>query len=166
MAYSNSYPIPQHMLDTIGTCTAGLGGVGILGGAIGPGADLVVIAPVWAGMVVRLANQAGRNMDQQTAKKLCMTVATGVGTFVAGTKIASTVAGWLLALPTAGLSVVANMTANAALNAALTRAFGRAVALYFLQTGEIERLDVAARILVTLVGVQLGVPTSTPDIVA
>jgi|SRR5271166_2029602 len=166
MAYSKSYPIPQNMLNTINGCTAGLGVVGIAGGAIGPGADLIVIAPVWTGMVVALAGQAGTSMDNQTAKKLCVAVATGVGTFFAGTKIASTVAAWLLALPTAGLSVIANMGANAALNATLTRAFGRAVALYFLQADKIESVDVAARILIAFVGLEFGIPTSRSDIVA
>src|SRR5271166_2689831 len=157
MAYSKSYPIPQNMLNTINGCTAGLGVVGIAGGAIGPGADLMVVA---------LAGQAGTSMDNQTAKKLCVAVATGVGTFFAGTKIASTVAAWLLALPTAGLSVIANMGANAALNATLTRAFGRAVALYFLQADKIESVDVAARILIAFVGLEFGIPTSRSDIVA
>jgi uncharacterized protein (DUF697 family) len=166
MAYSRSYPIPENMLDTITKCTTGLGAVGIVGGAIGPGADLIVIAPVWAGMVVTLANQAGASMDNQTAKKLCVAVATGVGTFVGGAKVASTVASWLFALPTAGLSIAANIAANAALNAALTRAFGRAVALYFLQTHEIESVDVVARILIALVGLEFGVSTSRSDIMA
>ncbi len=166
MSYSKSYPIPQEMLDTINVCTGGLGAVGIVGGAIGPGADLVIIAPVWAGMVVKLADQAGTRMDNQTAKKLCVAVATGVGSFMAGTKMASTAAAWLLALPTAGLSLLASMGVNAGLNATLTRAFGRAVALYFLQTDKIESADVIAGLIIALVASQLGVPTSGADIVA
>ncbi len=166
MSYSASYPIPEDMLETINSCTLGLGAVGIVGGALGPGSDLIIIAPVWAGMVAALAGQAGTSMDEQTAKKLCVAVATGVGTFVAGTKIASTAAAWLLALPTAGASLVANMAANAGLNAILTRKFGRAVALYFLQASKIESIEVIAGILIALVGLEFGVPTSRCDVVA
>lgn len=104
MSYSASYPIPENMQNTIDACTAGLGAVGVVGGAIGPGADLVAIAPTWIGMAISLASQAGASMDEHTAKKLAMAVATGVGSFAVGTKIAATVAGWLLALPTAGLA--------------------------------------------------------------
>jgi hypothetical protein len=120
--YSASYPIPQKMMDTINNCTLGLGGVGIVGGAIGPGADLIVIAPTWVGMTCTLAAQAGDSMEEDTAKKIAIAVATDVGGFVIGSKIAATVAGWLLALPSAGLSLGLSMAGNAALNAKMTDA--------------------------------------------
>jgi uncharacterized protein (DUF697 family) len=166
MAYSKSYPIPENMLNTINGCTAGLGAAGIVGGVVGPGADTIVIIPVWVGMVIALVGQAGASMDNQTAKKLCMAVLTGVGTFALGTKAASTFAAWLFALPTAGLSLVANAGVNGALNATLTRAFGRAVSRYFLQTHEIENWEVAALIIAALIGTEFGIPTSRSDIIA
>jgi uncharacterized protein (DUF697 family) len=156
MAYSASYPIPRNMLNTIEGCAGGLGGVGIFGGLAGPGADLVVIAPVWAGMVVTLAVQAGKNMDKETAKKLTIAVATGVGSFALGTKVGATVLGWLLAIPSAGLSLAASAAANAALNAKFTHAYGKAVALYFLQTDSIDSIDVMTQVLISLVAIQFG----------
>jgi len=154
------------MRTTITTCTAGLGGVGILGGAIGPGADLAIIAPTWVGMVCTLAAQSGSSMSQHTAKKLAMAVATGCGTFVVGTKIASTVFAWVLALPTAGMSVAANMAANAGLNAKLTHAFGTATARFFLQTSSIDNTDLAIQVIIALVGLEFGIPTSRDDVIA
>jgi hypothetical protein len=166
MSISASYPIPQNMQDTINGCSAGLGAVGVLGGLIGPGTDLVPIALTWVGMVVTLAEQAGTNMDRQTAKKVCVATAMGIGTFVLGTKVASTIGGWLLAPFTGGLSLFANVTANVALNASLTRYFGRAVARYFLQTEKIEDLDLMVKILVALIGIDFGVASSVIDVTA
>lgn len=164
MTYSLSFPIPQNMLDTIENCTVGLGGVGIIGGALGPGADLVIIAPTWAGMTIVLADQAGHSMSKQTAKKIAIAVATGVGSFAAGAKIAATVGGWLLALPTAGISLVLSCAGNAALNAKFTDAFGKAVASFFLQTDEIPTTDVVVQVLIALISVQFGLPSSHPDV--
>jgi uncharacterized protein (DUF697 family) len=164
--YSASYPIPQDMIETIDNCTAGLGLVGLAGGAIGPGADLVVIAPVWIGMTVALADQAGAAMDKETAKKIVYATATGVGSFVAGTKIAATVAGWLLAIPSAGLSLGLSMAGNALLNGKLTHAYGMAVALYFLQTDGLDDGDLTVQVLIALVAVQMGFRPGNPNVIA
>jgi uncharacterized protein (DUF697 family) len=162
--YSASYPVPQHMIDTIENCTAGLGVVGLAGGLMGPGADLVVIAPTWIGMTIALADQAGAAMDKETAKKLVFATATGIGSFAAGTKIAATVAGWLLAIPSAGLSLALCMGGNAALNAKCTHAYGMAVARYFLQTNGLESEDLTIRVLVALVAVQFGFRPDDPNV--
>lgn len=164
MGYSASFPIPENMKDTINNCTGGLGAVGVVGGAFGPGADLIVIAPTWAGMVVSLAAQAGSSMDAHTAKKLAIAVATGVGSFALGTKVAATAAGWLLAIPSGGLSLVLSMAGNAALNAKFTHAFGTATALYFLQTDDIDSVEVITQVLIALVGLQFGISTNRRDI--
>jgi hypothetical protein len=166
MAISASYPIPEDMRTTINACAAGLGAVGVIGGLVGPGTDLVAIVPTWVGMVGTLAGQAGTSMDSQTAKKICVAAAMGVGTFVLGTKVASTIGGWLLAPFTGGLSLAANVAANVALNAALTRYFGCAVARYFLQTHKIEDLDVTVKILIALVGLDFGIASPIPDVTA
>jgi hypothetical protein len=105
-------------------------------------------------------------LDEQTAKKIALAVATSVGSFVAGTKIAAWAFGWILAIPSAGVSLVAGMAGNAALNAKVTNAVGKAVALYFLQTTEIESSDVIIAILVALVGTQFGIPSGRHDIIA
>jgi uncharacterized protein (DUF697 family) len=136
--YSASHPIPSDMKETIENCTVGLGAVGIIGGAIGPHADVAVIAPVWIGMAGALAEQAGSAMDEATLRNLVYATAAGAVGFGVGTKIASTVAGWLLAIPSGGLSLAIGMAGNAALNAKLSHSFGSAVARHFLQTNRVE----------------------------
>jgi uncharacterized protein (DUF697 family) len=165
MQYSASYPIPQKMRDTINNCVGGLGAVGVVGGAIGPGADLVVIAPTWVGMTCTLAAQAGQRMDEDTAKKLAVAVATGAGSFAIGTKIAATVGGWLLALPSGGLSLFLAMAGNAALNAKFTDAYGKSVARYFLQRKTNDN-ELAAKILIAMLAIQFGVSSPSSDVIA
>lgn len=161
--YSASYAIPQNMQDTIDNCTLGLGAVGLPAGVIGPGTDLAIIGVVWGGMTVTLAEQAGHVMNQDTAKKIAIAVATGAGAFVAGAKVASTAAGWLLAIPSFGLSVVLSAAGNAALNAAFTKVYGESVARYFLQT-RTDDTDLAVAILVALVAVGFGAPSPDPRV--
>lgn len=151
--------IPDDMSRIIDNCTAALGGVGLVGGLIGPGADLAVIAPVWVGMTVKLANKAGQSLSDQTAKKIAMAVCTGAGTFIGGAKVASTVLAWLTAPLTLGASLAVNAGANAALNAAFTRSYGRACARFFLANERISNTDVAVRILIALVGMDYGFST-------
>lgn len=158
MAYfSASYPIPSNMTATIEHCTLGLGAVGIVGGAIGPHADVGIIAPVWIGMAAALADQAGVAMNEGTLRKLVYATATGVVGFGVGTKIVSTVAGWLLAIPSGGLSLAIGMAGNAALNAKLTHSFGRAIARYFLQADEIDNGELAVAVLTALIGRDFGI---------
>jgi uncharacterized protein (DUF697 family) len=164
--YSASYPVPQGMIDIIENCTAGLGAVGVVGGLVGPGTDLVIIAPTWIGMTIALADQAGAAMDEATAKKLVLATATGVGSFAAGAKIAATVAGWLLAIPSAGLSLGLSMAGNAALNAKFTHAYGMAIARYFLQTDGVEDGDLIVKVLIALVSVHFGFRPDGPYIMA
>lgn len=161
-SFSASQPIPTNMEDTINTCAIGLGGVGIVGGVIGPGADLIVIAPAWVVMTVKLADQAGQNMDEQTAKKIAIAVATGGGAMVSGSKIAATGLSWLTAPFTLGLSLVVAATANAALNAAFTKAYGRACARYFMQTDEIHSAEVMVATLLAMIGADMGLGDFKP----
>lgn len=163
--YSASYAIPQNMRDTINNCTIGLGVVGIPAGMIGPGTDLAVIAPAWGVMTATLAGQAGHTMNEDTAVKLAVAVATGAGAFVAGSKVASSLLGWLLAIPTVGLSLVAAGAANAALNASFTKVYGESVARYFLQT-KTDSTEAAVKVLIGLVAVGLGLPSPSPYVVA
>lgn len=154
---SSSYPIPENMEEIINSHTVGLGIIGIPGGLLGPGADLPAIAASWVMMTIALAEEAGHRMEQQTAKKICLAVATGAGSFLAGSKIAATAAGWITAFFTAGVSLVVAAAGNAALNATFTRAYGRSCARLFLQTGSIESSEVIVRALITLIGVEMGI---------
>lgn len=156
--------IPDDMMSVINGCTASLAGVGAIGGLIGPGADLVVIGPVWVGMTISLADKSGANLSEQTAKKIAMAVLAGAGAFLTGTKIASVGLGWLAAAFTLGTSLIASAAANAALNAAFTRSYGRAAAKFFLTTERISSVDVAINILIALVGNEYGFSTPYDDL--
>jgi len=160
--YSASFPVPSNITEIINGCTAGLGAVGVIGGAIGPGADLAVIGPVWIGMTLAIADAADITMDQNMAKKIVYATATGVGSFAGGAKIASTVAAWLLAIPSAGASLLISMAGNAALNAKLTHAYGMAVARYFLQTDDFDNGDVVVQVLLALIALQFGLGIDNP----
>ncbi|MFN9030114.1 MAG: hypothetical protein ACK5XM_07870 [Betaproteobacteria bacterium] len=152
------------MRNTIECCTAGLGVIGPIGGALGPGTDLPVIIPTWVGMVCTLAEQAGHQMDKHTAKKVAMATATGAMSMVAGTKVASTVLGWLLSIPSGGASLLASMAANSAINAKFTHAYGKACALYFLQSDGPDSTDVVVAVLLALIGLEFGIPSSRKDV--
>ena len=128
--FSSSYPIPSEVQDVINAHTFGLGVVGIRGGIGGPGTDLPVIAGSWVEMTIDLAAKAGHKMDEQTAKKICLAVATGAGAFLAGTKLSSAAGGWIGAAFTAGLSLLISAVGNA-LNAAFTQSYGKSCARYF-----------------------------------
>lgn len=77
--------------------------------------------------------------------------------FIGGSKVAAFAAGWIGALFTGGLSLVIAAGGNAALNAAFTRAFGKACAKYFLQSHRIDDSDVIVKVLIALVGIELGI---------
>ena len=160
-----NYPISSAMSDTIDCHTAGLGVIGIGGGVLGPGADLPAITGSWVVMTVAPADQAGHNMDKQTARKICMAVCTGAGAFIGGSKIAATAAGWIGALFTGGASLIASAAGNAALNAAFTRSYGRSCARYFAQIEEIHDTDMLVRILITLIGSEMGIDMGESEFV-
>ena len=100
--FSPNHDIPEEMQTTIKLCAGSMGGVGIWGGLVGAGADLPAIAATWVGMTISLANQAGHQMDKQTAKKLTLAVSAGIGTFTLGTKAATTIISWATAAFTGG----------------------------------------------------------------
>lgn len=151
--------IPSEMLETIENHSLTLGGVGTVGGLFGPGADLFVIIPAWVHMTISLADKADTYMSEQTAKKIATAVATGAGTIMAGAKAASTILSWLTAIPTFGLSLLASSIANTTLNYTFTQTYGRAVARLFLQTTEISDTETMIKILIALVGAELGFST-------
>lgn len=157
--------IPDDMMAIINDCTAGLAGVGLVGGAIAPHADLIVIAPVWVNMTIKLADKAGASLSEQTAKKIALAVFAGAGAFVSGVKMASFVFGWVGALFTMGGSVAVSAVANAAINAAFTRSYGRAAAKFFLATDQIGGIDKAMKILIALAGADYGFKTPYDNLI-
>lgn len=150
------YPIPDRMKNIINISSKGLGGVGVLGGLAGPGADVPLIAGVWIAMTAELADEAGLSMSSNDIKKVVLAVSSGIGAMLAGTKIASTAIAWLTAPFTLGASLAISAGANATLNYAITKAYGRAVARYFLQTKEISNTKVIAKVLISMIVVDLG----------
>lgn len=150
--------VPEEMKSIIDSYTVGLGATGIVGGLIGPGADLIVIAPAWIKMTVDLAKEADEEMSKQTIKKTVLAVITGASAFMAGTKAASTGFAWLTAAFTGGISLAINAAANASLNALFTASYGRAVSKYFLLKREIGIVDLAVPSIIALIGLDLGIP--------
>jgi len=151
-----SIPISAEINELIEGHAKAMGAVGGVAGPFGAGIDIPVIAADWSVLAVCLANETDLQLDRQAALKLTTAVATGVGAFVAGTKIASTVLGWVLAPLTGFASVAASAAFNGGLNYVLTAAFGRACARYFLQTDEIGTVEVVAAILIGLIAADMG----------
>ena len=148
--------IPQSMQSIIKFHTNAMTAVGVPGGLVGAGADVPVIAASWTNMTINLAAEAGHHLDSQTAKKLAMALATGIGTFAVGMKGASMVLGWLGAVVTGGTSLALSVAANVALNRMLTRQYGQAVAIYFLETEKISNADAMAKIIYQIYRAKTG----------
>jgi hypothetical protein len=151
--------ITSKMESAIDKTAKGLAGVGVIGEAFAPGLDIAVIVPAWTILTIALAVQAGQVMEEQKARRIAMAVCTGVGALVAGTKVASTVIGWLAAPFTFGLSLLVSVSANATLNYTFTKAYGRSAARYFLASGDITDSEIAFKAIVALIGLDLGIPT-------
>ena len=160
------YFVPENMKTIVESHSSGLGGVGVIGGVIGPGTDLAIIGGSWVTMTIQLADEAGHVFDQQTAKKVCIAVATGAGAFMVGTKIAATAFGWLGAVFTGGLSIAAAAAGNAALNYSFTKAYGYSCSRYFLQTEKIHNSEVLVSILICMMGAELGIDMGSNENVA
>ena len=153
-----NFDIPKEMQTIVNSYTKGLGATGIVGGLIGPGADLIVIAPAWIKMTIELAKEADEELSEQTIKKIVLAVMTGAGAFMAGTKAASTGLAWVTAIFTGGISLAISAAANAGLNAAFTASYGRAVSRYFLLKRKIGIADLAVPTIIALIGLDLGIP--------
>lgn len=156
--------IPDDMQSVIDNCTAGLAGVGFIAGPFGPGTDLPIIAPTWIWMTYELGQRAGSSLSKHKAKKIAMAVLTGAGAFLAGTKVASAVLGWLGAFFTLGSSLIISGVANAAINAAFTRSYGRSVAKFFIAAGDIDDVEVAIQVLIAMTGRDYGFKTPYDDL--
>lgn len=165
MAISASLPIPADIEEMIEEARNINGIAGIPGGLVGNHADLPLIALIWVGLLLAIAERTNIRLDEEGATKIATAVASGVTSFAFGTKAATTVASWLLAIPSAGLSLLLGAGINAGLNWKLTDAFGKAVARYFLQIGAIADDEVAAQILWALVATQFGIPHNNPNVV-
>ncbi len=158
--FSASHPIPADMESKIDGYTAGLGAVGVPSGMIGPGTDLIVIAPTWVAMTASLAEEAGYVFEQHSLEKTVMAAATGIGAFGAGAKLATWLLSWVATPFTGGTALVVSGIANATLNATLTRAYGHACARYFLQADNFKGSEVCSALLVGLTGLGLGYDVS------
>lgn len=139
--------IPQSMQSIIQFHTNAMTWVGGVGGLAGAGADIPLLAASWVAMTIDLAAEAGHTLDNQTAKKLTMAVATGIGAFAFGMKAASMALGWIGALFTGGGSLAASIAANVALNRTLTRRYGQAASIYFLETEKISDVNAMAKVI-------------------
>jgi hypothetical protein len=153
-----NFDIPEKMQSIIESYTVGLGATGVIGGLIGPGADLIIIGPSWIKMTIELAEEADEELSEQSIKKIVLAVLTGAGAFMAGTKAASTGLAWITAIFTGGVSLFISAAANASLNALFTASYGRAVSQYFLLKRKIGIVDLAVPSIIALIGLDLGLP--------
>lgn len=135
--------LPSNMQRTILWTSLGLGGVGLFG-AFTAHADLVVIAPSWAGLIIKLADQAGHELDRDKALKIATGVALGVAGFVGGVKLANTY------LAYTGVGTIPAMLANASANGVLTYLMGKAAAQTFLEKDVTESVENLVRYILGL----------------
>lgn len=148
--------IPDSLQSIIQFHTNAMSWIGGVGGLAGAGADVPFLAASWVSMTIELASEAGHSLDKQTAKKLTMTMATGIGAFAFGMKGASMALGWVGAVFTGGASLAASVAANVALNRTLTRRYGQAAAVYFLETEEIGNVKAMGKIIYSIFRAKSG----------
>lgn len=158
--------VPKKMEAIIAKHMVLLGGVGGIAGLFGPGTDLPFIAGSWIQMTIELAKEAGHEMSKQKVEKITMAVATGLGFFIGGSKVAIVVTTWLTALITGGLSLFVGAAANVTLNTTVTRAYGRAAARFFIQTSKVDNTEMIVKVIIALIGVDLGFTTPDSNLLA
>lgn len=159
-SYSATYKIPNNINNIIDGHALGMGGVGIVGGILGPGTDLPAIAASWVAMTMQIAGEAGHDVDEKMVAKLTAAVATGAGSFYLGSKVAATAGGWIGAAFTGGVSLIFMVAGNVALNAAFTESYGKACARYFLQANEVDPADIVAKVIIEMMLHSIGVTTA------
>lgn len=119
--------IPLNMQATILRRSLVAGGIGIPG-AFGAHLDVAPLAALWTEMLLRLAGQAGQEMEKAKAAKIVAGVLAGIGTFKMGFKAANTYFAYT------GIGTVPAIVANASVNGVATYLFGRSCATLFLSS--------------------------------
>ncbi len=95
-----------------------------------PGSDLVAVMPIHVGMVVRIGDAYGVDIDRDSATKMILRIGAAVGLSLVGTSVARIAAKFLV--PFAGGLIAAPMVF------ASTLAIGRVAQSYFEHGGELS----------------------------
>jgi hypothetical protein len=106
---------------TVIATAAGLGAEGLGSAFLGPGADLMIIATAWAGMIGALAGIADVKLDKITALKIATTILVSFGSFVGGSKLA------VQAFAYTGVGTLPALVANGGINAVVTYLTGTTI---------------------------------------
>jgi len=138
--------IPLRMKTTIAWSAASAGAIGIPG-AFAAHFDIPVLVGIWSNLLVRLAIQAGRDIEKGVAAKIVAGVLLAIGGFAGGVKLMTT------ALAYTGVGTVPAIIANSGANATLTYFFGRSVAKVFLSQ---DHRDSAGAIIAAIVAIMTG----------
>jgi len=133
---------------------------------VGAGVDTGIILLAWGGLTVQLAKMAGHHLSEQTARKIVLTIASGAGMFLAGTKLAQTTLDGAAAIFTTGASLPVSGGINAGLNMVLTHAYGCSAARVFMQTTEISDVDVLVRSVMAIMAADFGLGDHTNNLIS
>lgn len=101
-----------------------------------PGSDLVAVMPIHVGMVVRIGDAYGVDIDRDSATKMILRIGAAVGLSLVGTSVARIAAKFLV--PFAGGIIAAPMVF------ASTLAIGRVAQSYFEHGGELSDEEIRA----------------------
>lgn len=138
--------IPSNMQRTILFAALAAAGIGVGGAFAGPHADVLALAPTWAAAMVRLAGQAGRDLDRQRALKLTTALLASIGSFAGGMKLATSYFAW------SGVATLPAVVANAGANGVMTWLALRACAQVFLERDLTQSIDSLVRAILALLG--------------
>lgn len=115
--------IPDNMRECVKNHANLAAGVGVVSSPFAH-ADIPVMVGIWVDMMLKLAAMSSKPLDREAAKKIAVSVVVGVATAQAAIKTVTTVGQWLLAIPTAGVSLLFGAAANGGLNYTTTRVVG------------------------------------------
>jgi uncharacterized protein (DUF697 family) len=136
--------LPLDMNATILANSLGLGTVGLFG-AFAAHSDLLAITPAWTHMFLRLAKQAGKSMDKETALKVVTGVLMGASALVGGIKLANTYFAY------SGVGTVPAIVLNGGVNGLLTWLAGRAWAQIALEEDLGQSVESLVRAVLSIV---------------
>lgn len=109
-------------------------------GAFVPALDVAVVGGAWATMLVAIASNSNRQLDQNTALKFATGILSGGAAYLGGTKLLTYT---LHAIP--GLGTIASVGINSLLNFLYTFRLGRFIALQ-MEKPEFDTADWASLI--------------------
>lgn len=126
-----------------------LGAVG-LPGAFAAHWDMVAIVPAWSTLLYKLAKDAGKQLDKATITKIAGAVAVGVGSALAGVKLANSYFAY------SGVGTIPAIGLNMAANGSVTYLMGMSAAKLFLAEDLDESVERIAKAILRGMGGAFG----------